>query len=394
MKRKSIMTVLLLAVVLTACGSKEIKDEITDEVADVVSETEDDAHIVESSSVQDAVANEDTVADIVDKDTVDEDYIAAEDLSETEVLELYSTYMESEDYENAGGILYRWLSWYDSDKVQEKLDYMKEHVHVSGYTGTTYDTNDNMMYMSTHLFNEVGDVVEEQYITSDDTISSYSYQYIYDGDICTSQLCNDENGNVIFHWEAVYDKDGNITEETTTSDNGIVTDKIYHTYESGLCIEEREEYKSTYDGEHGQVVKLEYDEAGRIIRESYYDEDDVLFESVDYTYNENGLNDTVKYYSYDEGIDDSEPYLTYTYEFTDDGRVEKQSIVEGEHNEYTQYFYDKFGDNTAQKFYQHDELIMSTEYKYDFLGNIIIESIETGDSGNTTVYSHTYAFRE
>lgn len=320
----------------------------------------------------------------------DDSYVSINELSESDILKAYESAMSSKDYAKAGNDILQWLKVNSSDDVSSRLDYLKEHIYTSGYTCTVYDEESNVDYTSRFEFNDKSDVIREEYGTGNQTVVSYSYSHSYNGDTCIMSTCCNEDGDILYTWEAEVDDSNNILSETRSYNNLSTAERIEHNYnESGLCINEH----LIYSGEEGvsseQFIDYEYDDNGYLVNEKKYNGDEALFEEVTYTYDEFGDNVKIEYVN-----SEGDTYLVYTYEYDKHGNVLNEYLEEGDHNEEYRYTYDRFGSMRTKQYYQHDELISDTTFDCDFLGNVLLDTTIEGGVETVKIYNYEYSFRE
>lgn len=378
MKRCCLLIMLLLMpMTFNGCGNRVNEDAMQD--------------VVESSG--DSFEDEYAGKFDIDKEDINplpslDEYVAAADLSEEELLKVFDEAVSAEDYDTAGSYAYRWLKSHDSETVSNKLADLVGKLYISDYSRTTYDADDNVISIAGYIFNEHEDVLEESYTSSDGDYTKYNYHYVYDGDEVISQICYDEEGNVIFDWEATLDSNGNILSEVTKHDNYESIDSIEHIRDdSGECIKEHSVYCTGDEIYEEEITDFNIVD-GLLLDTKYYNDKGDLTSCVKYEYDDN--KNTVKEEYYD-GVWES--YLIITYDYDESNSVTRRYAVSGEYTDEFLYTYDKFGNVITEQYYRDGDLSSETKYDYDFLGNVVIETVIINKEEIVTVYDYTYELK-
>jgi RHS repeat-associated protein len=138
--------------------------------------------------------------------------------------------------------------------------------------------------------------------------------------------------------------------------------------------------------EDGTYVEIEYDDALRISRETYYDAVDAVIEELAYEYDAAGnrialLRDgAASSWDYDLGHELSHIGLAdgsdewYTHD--DDGRLTVADRYDGIADEFAEYLYDSFDNLTAVKDRDGSE---RASYEYDSRGNRVVANGDAGE---------------
>lgn len=292
------------------------------------------------------------------------------ELSEDDILDTYESTVEIGEYELAGNTLYVWLKEHDSDRVQERLNYLKEHMYVSECLSTTYD-HDYVTSTVRYKYNERGDLISEEYGADSENTILYSYQYIYEGDTCTSETYYDSDGDIVYIWEATLNDDGYIVSETEAYNNLEIVNTFEHDYNDNYqCIKEYAYYLDESGVTNEEWVSYEYED-DLIVKETHLNSEMEVIEEVLYKYDDICNMVSAVYY---DGNNNEE--MSIVYEYDERGNMLKESLINGTHEESYVYTYDKFNNNITKDFYIHDTLNESIKYTYDFLGNVIITNSE------------------
>ena len=361
-------------IALVGCGSKEgNKPEVP---------------VVEEELAVDSVTYEMTEDGLEVVEEISEE-VPVFDMTESEILDVYEANVNAGNYEKAGESIYLWLKEHDSDKVVDKLEELSNIVYKTDCVCTMYDADDNVVNTSYYTYDKHGNMTTEEVNSGTEQAVTYSYSYIYDGDVCVSEIDYDGDGNITYSWEAELNEEGLISKETKSYNNMTETDVIEHTYKSGSCVRELETYTyadGTLTESHADYT---YDENGNMTSEVYYDAAGLVHHSLMYEYDENG-NKTLCLYKEPDGT----VYNTVTYEYDEDGNLTKEAYDTGQHQESYVYTYDKFGNMASETYYMHDDIHAHSDYEYDFLGNIVIESIQIDGVNTMEVHDYTYALKE
>lgn len=381
--RKSMLigALLVTGVLLSACSANADSNDAVSE--EVVVYSEDGVKDSEDNTSDTEVETEEALVNSMLENT------PVRELSEQEILEVYESFMLSESYDRAGEEIFLWLKTHNSDKVMDKLEYLKENVYGSEFTCTMYDADDNVISTSRYTFDEHGNETSVEYnIDDEDTYSLYTHQYVYDGDTCISELFYDVNGDIISDWEAVLDEAGNIVEETSMYDNLSTSETIKHTFKDGLCVRE----DVSFQGDDGSIIEeyiiFEYD-GDLCTKQSYYTSDGELYLETTYEYDDDGYVVSGEEHDYD-----SDYISVYTYEYDSDHNMTREHMQEDTHEESYEYEYDKFGNNTKVTHYVHDTVSESMSYDYDFLGNVVIRTGTIDGVDGTEIHDYKYALKE
>ncbi len=397
MKRRMMLYTLLIvgSLTLSACTLGEVREEnetVAEEGASTfISDLADGDEDATSTEAEEDIK---PTPEINSEEAVEEqpdEFVPVVERSEEDILAMFDAAVEEEDYGKAGDEAFIWLKTHSSKKVSDKLDELKAMVYGSECICTTYDESDNVIDTSKYTYNEVGDITSEEYNMDNEYHTLYTHHFAYTDGKCTSDICYDENGDIIYEWEAILNDAGNLESEIQTYNNLTTEERTDHFYnDDGMCYKEC----TTYSGEDGVASKqfTEYTYEGELlVKEVHYDdESEEPFETVLLEYDENNNNTNMEYYD----ADGEEPYMTLEYEYDVRGNLIKESMVEGVHQEHYEYTYDKFNNRLTSDFYQHDQLKISIVYDYDFLGNVVIETTTEDDVTTTKVYGFKYSLRE
>lgn len=150
----------------------------------------------------------------------------------------------------------------------------------------------------------------------------------------------DLDGNLIEETKYVFDKKGNILQETVTTasdDEYNVNEYTYEYYEDGTKKYKKQDYDTSCYEEW-------FDEKGSIIKKSFFDKETETKTVTEFTciYDENGC------------------------------LISKKCIYDGDLLRTNKYSYDSSLRNTEIKEYNADDLLITTDYyKYDASGNLI-----------------------
>lgn len=249
----------------------------------------------------------------------------------------------------------------ESDEVDESQEDDKPIKVLDMKTSYSYfegETDDGSRTVTTYVYNEYFDVVEESEGTSkiiyeyndnrdvisisDDTIGwSYEYQYDNNGNCINEKEYNSDN-ELIYEYNNKYDASGNIISkeeiEYYDTENGSSTYCAYYEYE--------------YDN-NDNLIKMTRTQPSLAWVEYEYDKNDNLIIEKTYGYNEEG---SIQKGSYCE------------YEYVDNNLVKKVDYCGGEDgnysvDSYTEYEYDSEGYLIKETHYA-DTRYHVTEYKY------------------------------
>ncbi len=264
----------------------------------------------------------------------------------------------------------------------------------------SYDENGNITkktYEASYIIYEYedGQCVKESSYSEDGTLRQYNI------------IRCDEKGNYLelasymadgtelagrYKWK--YDKDGNLVEEVWTM--SPAQERYYRFDEKGRKIEEG----ARENGEELYSYITEYDEKGNVTRFgdtryiNTYNEDGKLIKVTE----RNGQTETYETYEYDENgrlvrnteyYYDGEMSSTKEYEYSDDGRCIKEYKSSAQEGTYNVYELDEKGNCIKESSYENGELDSSFLYSYDKKGNFIgVAEDYSGYNGATEIYEY------
>lgn len=272
-------------------------------------------------------------------------------------------------YDENGNVLCKDRYIMDTDELEERYEY-------------TYDENGNLVNLTERSYSLNTDGVNENVYTR-------YYEYEYDAD-----------GNVTYIKD--YGMDGEVEVDVTFTQN------VYD--ERGLLIKKQysnENYTNTIEytvNEHGDAISVktttcyvdedpfvrsdktieyEYDEEGRHTKVTTFSAGE-LYETVEYTYNENG--DVIREFKIDQQGKRDE--LKTEIEYYADGKKRKEICV---HNRYSAnsatYQYDEYGNEISAKSEKSERI---SEYTYNDEGLVVKLVQNTGRDGGKQVTEYIY----
>lgn len=162
---------------------------------------------------------------------------------------------------------------------------------VKSYTMTDYEISSQFGdYFRTpemkqaHIFNGEIEAESSEYSPNDVLVSKITNAYNDTGKL-VAQTANDANGKILWRSVITYNNKGLKVDTSEESSDGVLKGRTIYTYnESNLLVDE-----TTYNGKGALVWKITYNYSGnRLVRESHYYADGLLYEAKEYTYNENG----------------------------------------------------------------------------------------------------------
>lgn len=246
----------------------------------------------------------------------------------------------------------------DSTYILCKEENLSDNANV---TKIEYRYDENQNVIAHDLFYADG-TVKSDYTTyrydDDNNLLEYSYgthreEYTYDGDKQHQSIF--EEGNLVK--EKTLDVDGSLLEEILY-DNGEIY--IHYVYDEDENILYKQDYEDT--------VKYEYDDAGKLVKETHY-ENDQLTETVEHIYDANGRRTKTNYYN-PKG-EKRGYWENYHYNEKDElVKLEYYSYY-GEKLTYNEYTYDEDHNMLSNLFYYEGEPVHFHYYTYDDQGEQI-----------------------
>ena len=272
-------------------------------------------------------------------------------------------------YDENGNVLCKDRYIMDTDELEKRDEY-------------TYDENGNLVNLTerTYALNTSG--VNENVYTR-----YYEYEYDADGnvtyikgygmdgevevDVTFTQNVYDENGFLIKHtWIT---NDYTDTTEYTVNEHG---DAI--SVKKTTCFVDKEPYVSS-----DKTIEYEYDEEGRHTKVTTFSAGE-LYETVEYTYNENG--DVIREFKIDQQGKRDE--FETEIEYYADGTKRKEICV---HNRYSEnsvtYQYDEYGNEISAKSEKSERI---SEYTYNDEGLVVKLIQNTGLDGKKKATEYIY----
>lgn len=149
------------------------------------------------------------------------------------------------------------------------------------------------------------------------------------------------------------------------------------------------EVRYNADGLKFNTVDYEYDENGRLVKETTLGINNAPVGYKEYVLNENGLVETMINYIADGPEEYSEEYRVL-FEYNESGlRMKETNMISSEVTAVTTYAYE--GKNlVSEKYYEGTELISDVVYEYDDAGNLarLVRHDMLEDSEDTENYSY------
>ena len=224
-----------------------------------------------------------------------------------------------------------------------------------------YDQNHILLQKSVNSYNEKGQIVQQSNYFGDGEIE-YVTRYVYDdeGNLIRHEMYDD--GKLDYVETEIHYQDGLIIKEFENDDYGKTMN--IHTYEYNdkkqVCKYIRDEVQN----KDRRTYEYSYDENGNCVKELVYDYEDMLIAKTYRTYNENNqLTETE--------TEDLDNYRKITLEY-EGNLVVKNSLLnkKGELQGWAEYTYDENGkENSAKEFIQdevqpdHFRLLRETRYE-------------------------------
>jgi hypothetical protein len=142
-------------------------------------------------------------------------------------------------------------------------------------------------------------------------LSVWEYDYI--GRLVKYESYNDDSGELKSASKFEYNDKGKIVKESSYDKDGKLNNISKFEYNDKGQVAKRSSYD--IDGKLKSVIKSEYNDKGKVIKQSSYDSDGEPTIVVTYKYNDNGNMTTMSYFNYDR---ESESVSEYKYTKFDD----------------------------------------------------------------------------
>lgn len=225
----------------------------------------------------------------------------------------------------------------------------------------TYEDEDGTSVIS-YTYDSYGNAVEIEMSEMSERSYESVFEWVYDADGNVVSMRQEESDGSVYLNE--YDKFGNVTKHTVQMDGDTVREIVFSCNEAGAVV--REEYY--YDGVLENTVEYFYDSEGREIKtvrkEVAYD----AVETVEYTYDENGLLTGEKTVTEYDGVRDQ---TNKYYQYDPDGRL--RSVIEEGRITLSQAF-DEQGKLVYSEYEEYDGSWVREEYAYDANGRCITKT--------------------
>ena len=213
---------------------------------------------------------------------------------------------------------------------------------------------------------------------------NYTYYSSYNGKVSRTRTVYERNaagkivkvtdydgdtGELQSYTEYIYGEDGRLRQINTYAPDGTLTESHNEPLPG-------ERLAFTYRYENGKAQlqdRYEYDEDGRMIKDSYYSSSDGSLSLMwEYTYDENGRRLTSVFSNYYSGALSSRSVTTYEYD--SDGRMQRSKEVDSETGETTigTYTYDKYGNQLLYVTVRNGEEISRSVYEYAYMENGVL----------------------
>ncbi len=188
-----------------------------------------------------------------------------------------------------------------------------------------------------------------------------SYKWIYDEN--KNVTASYENGEIVFGQYCEYDEAGRILKEDYADENGYGFSYVYTYNEAGLLSEVKQAGGNIFGEPIWTVLETYlYDEQGRVIQ--YTDSRGLSFDTYDYSYSEDGLTVTTKLnIDFPGGAGDEEHIIVTEYDA-------QGKLIREEKNTYDPH-------DSYEPFTELNESAV-TVYSYDELGRLSREDRVTG----------------
>ena len=399
------MTMVILTVGLTACGSFDAEDtpEIT-EVTTPLPETYEDYIKLAMESY-----------DKQDWETALVFYQSAKELDESRedvYRRMSDVYLQMDDVVQALAILDEGIEKCDLDLAsQNALSQRKEYVLAgmvavrTKFMENEYDDEGNILPIYLLECDENGNEIKSVYYDEEGEMKEAAeYQYDAAGNQTEYKSVYknkfDESGRFYSdHWTWSYDENGNLIEYAEHDESGNIGERTEHEYDTDGNLIKTTWYDK--DGEMEGWAETEYDAAGNAIKYERYNENGSCTRKIIQEYDENGKQ--TKYIVYDgEGnITEKEEreydengnevkYLRYSdaitinclYETEYDERGKQIKFVsydsEGGISYMWEYGYDENGRDVYESI-SDDDIVLTWEYVYDERGNQIKKILTSYD---------------
>ncbi len=259
----------------------------------------------------------------------------------------------------------------------EKGDVVEYEVVEYEFTGEEYSR-------TRYTYNEKGDVTEYTYTEMGEVQVFEKYTYVYDGDKITEKARLDADGAQVWRRTYSYNADNKPLQVLYyDSENVLATTTDYSYDESGALTLTLE-----YTPLEMEISRYEYryNDAGKLLWEAYYESGVPVF-SDEFTYDEKGnAVEVIHFEAWDESTTRS------VYEYDDRGRqVKHLRYNENEEQEYhSEDTYDEMGNLLVHTEFNDLGEETSAHYTiYDEDGNLAVE-IYTYWEEETTRYTRKY----
>ncbi|MBR5596858.1 MAG: zinc-ribbon domain-containing protein [Lachnospiraceae bacterium] len=299
-----------------------------------------------------------------------------EESSEQLYLNGADIYLKQGDYIGALAILEEGLQKVSSDRIADRISYIKNNVVLVSITSTWGDCNISQQY------DDFGNLlVQQKYNDNYEYTGCEENQYDTKGRK-TNSVVYDESGKVTTKYEYVYDELGNLVCSLEYSNN----DKLSATHQYGYNEFGKQIICEDYDSK-GKLVwstKTEYDSQGRKISDGGYNNKGKLKSKVETIYNTDGtVAKMVRYNERNKVVEWNET------EYDANGN-EIKHITYNDRNKivyYIQTEYDANGKITMKTRHNADGIVISRK-EYDVLGNVKTENL--GEQQNVYEYGYRY----
>ncbi len=248
---------------------------------------------------------------------------------------------------------------------------------------------------------------DDSRIVSDSDSDAESIEYPPNALLAKSVSYDNDSESTVWEYTYEFDEKGNLTktfkngtlfEEYVIEENGDET-KICYGREGSVNSKEKyyfDENKKvvridTYDTDTiEEYAEYSYDDAGNLLRENYYKEDEsgrYLNRYFDYRYDENGLLEgKASYYCNSEEGDEWIQSESYSYDENGFLIERRRHGYEGA-DEIEEYTYDESGNRISVR---GTEIYGGWDYTYDANGNMLTETHYTSSGEVSYWYEYTY----
>ena len=231
-----------------------------------------------------------------------------------------------------------------------------------------YDSDGNVSHWYEYTYDENGHRTSQRHFNADGSMDwKEAWDSTYDENgYCLSDCYYDDDGNVRLRIERIFDENGNeINRNSYNGDGSVIWEDSFECVftEDGRFLSHR---NYTADGSGlGWGYEYTYDAAGKVVKETYYDDDGAVSAWYEYAYDANGIRISQRCYNPD-GSMDWEYSWDETYDENGNITSHRSYNADGSVLQWYEYTYNEDGKETALRYYDADgSLSRWYEYLYD-----------------------------